>query len=65
MQQVNNNFDDCYYLTEEGIIYNSKTKAYIKPNKQHNNGNQLLNDMEKIIENSDDVITAGLLCMIL
>lgn len=35
MQQVNNNFDACYYLTEEGIIYNSKTKAYIKPNKQH------------------------------
>lgn len=35
MQQVNNNFDACYYLTEEGIIYNSKTNNYINANDGH------------------------------
>ena len=47
------------------IIVHMPELVKVKPNKQHNNVNQLLNDMEKIIENSDDVITAGLLCMML
>lgn len=37
----------------------------VKPNKQHSNGNKFLNDVEKIIQNSDDAFTAGLLCMTL
>ena len=31
LQQINNNYADYYYLTEEGTIYNSKTNKYIKP----------------------------------
>ena len=35
MKQINNNFDACYYLTEEGKIYNSKTDNYIEANQVH------------------------------
>lgn len=32
MKQIKNGFKDYYYLTEEGIIYNSLKEKYIKPN---------------------------------
>lgn len=35
MQKINNGFADYYYLTEQGMIYNDKTKKKIKPDKQH------------------------------
>lgn len=35
MKQINNGFDGCYYLTEEGRVYNSKTKNEIKIDKYH------------------------------
>lgn len=35
----------------------------VKPNKQHGDGNKLMNDFEQIIQNSDSVFEAGLLCM--
>lgn len=35
----------------------------VKPNEQHGEGNKFLNDMEDIIEKSNDSLTAGLLCM--
>ena len=35
MKQINNGFDACYYLTREGIVYNSKTNNYIQPNIRH------------------------------
>lgn len=37
----------------------------VKPNKQHGNGNDLLNSMEKIISGSDNMMEAGLLVMAL
>lgn len=35
MQQINNNFDECYYLTEAGQVYNSKTDNYISATDKH------------------------------
>lgn len=35
----------------------------VKPNEQHGEGNKFLNDTEDIVENSNDSLTAGLLCM--
>lgn len=35
----------------------------VNPNKQHGKGDKFLNDMENIIQNSADTLTAGLLCM--
>lgn len=35
----------------------------VKPNEQHGEGNKFLNDMEDIVESSNDSLTAGLLCM--
>lgn len=32
MKQINNGFKEHYYLTEEGIIYNSLKEKYMKPN---------------------------------
>ena len=47
------------------IVTHMPELAKVRPNKQHSNGNKLLNDMEKIIQGSDDAFTAGLLCMTL
>lgn len=35
MQQINNDYASCYYLTESGEIYNSSTETYLKPNEKH------------------------------
>lgn len=35
MQQINNNFQEYYYLTKDGKVYNSKTKRYIKIDAKH------------------------------
>ena len=35
MKQIKNNFNECYYLTQEGLIYNSDTDKYIKPNQNN------------------------------
>lgn len=35
----------------------------VKPNKQHGKGNKFINDIEKIISNSDSAFEAGLLCL--
>lgn len=35
MKQINNGFCSCYYLTEEGKIYNADTKEYKEANKEH------------------------------
>ena len=35
MQQINNNFAACYYLTEEGKVFNSSTNKYIKADNRH------------------------------
>ena len=35
MRKVNNDFDDCYYLDEEGKLYNIVTKKEIKQGKNH------------------------------
>lgn len=33
MKQINNNFMEYYYLSEDGKVYNSATKKYIKSSK--------------------------------
>lgn len=35
MKQINNGFDECYYLTEKGDIYNNKTDNTIKADSKH------------------------------
>lgn len=35
MQQLNNGFEDYYYLTVEGEVYNSKTKRKLKADSKH------------------------------
>lgn len=35
MKQLSDNWSNVYYLTKEGIIYNSKTNKYIKADKDH------------------------------
>ncbi len=35
MIQINNGFNDCYYLQTDGTIYNTASGELIKPNKQH------------------------------
>lgn len=35
MKQINNSFKECYFLTEQGEIYNNITGKYIKPDKSH------------------------------
>lgn len=35
MKQINNGYKDYYYLSEDGIIYNSATKSYLKPDTSH------------------------------
>lgn len=37
----------------------------VNPNKEHGNGNEFLNDMESIINKSDSVLEAGMLCLAL
>ena len=37
----------------------------VKPNKQHGKGDSFLNDLEKVIEKSDNVLESGLLCMMM
>ena len=36
MKQINNNYDERYYITEEGKIYNSFSGKYLKDNCKHN-----------------------------
>ena len=33
MKQINNNFAECYYLTEKGEVYNAATKNFIQHSK--------------------------------
>lgn len=33
--QLQTPFENNYYLTEDGLIYNSKTKKYLKPDSKH------------------------------
>lgn len=35
MKQLENGYAEYYYMTDAGLIYNSKTKHYIKPDKKH------------------------------
>lgn len=35
MQQINNNFAACYYLTKEGQVFNSSTNKYLKADDRH------------------------------
>lgn len=35
MQQVNNGFASCYYLTEAGEVYNSSLQRYLKSDSKH------------------------------
>ena len=35
MQQINNNFASCYYLTREGTVFNSSTNKTIKADSSH------------------------------
>ena len=37
----------------------------VNPNKEHGSGNEFLNDMESIINKSDSVLEAGMLCLAL
>lgn len=45
------------------LIVHMPELVRVKPNKQHGNGNPLLNDFEEIIRGSGDSLTAGLLCI--
>lgn len=44
-----------------GTVMPEMVKA--NPKKEHGKGNSFLNDMEKVISGSPDVLTAGMLCM--
>lgn len=44
------------------IIVHMPELVKVKPNKQHGNGNKFMNDMEKVIKNSDSSAEAGILC---
>lgn len=46
---------------EKQIVVHLPELVKVKPNKQHGNGNKLLNTMEEIIESSDSPAEAGLL----
>lgn len=35
MVQLNNGFEECYYLLDDGNIYNNKSGKTIKPDKKH------------------------------
>ena len=35
MKQINNGFAEYYYLSEDGLVFNSQTDGTIKPNKKH------------------------------
>lgn len=35
MKQIHDNYDECYYLTKEGKVYNSITNNYLKADKSH------------------------------
>lgn len=48
---------------EKMIVVHMPELVKVKPNKQHGDGNKLMNDFEQIIQNSDSVFEAGLLCM--
>lgn len=37
----------------------------VKPNKQHGNGNDFMNAMENVINNSDSQAEAGIMCIAL
>lgn len=50
---------------EPFIIVHMPEIVKVKPKKQHGNGDKFMNDVENIIQNSDDTLTAGLLCMTL
>ena len=48
MIQINNGFNECYYLREEdGMIYNTITKKIIKPDKHHLFSLKLSNSHER------------------
>ena len=36
MKQIENAFDSCYYLTEEGEVYNSSTDTFIEADSRNN-----------------------------
>lgn len=46
---------------EKQIVVHLPELVKVKPNKQHGNGNKLLNSMEDIVESSDSPAEAGLL----
>lgn len=48
---------------EPFIVVHMPELVKVKPNKQHGNGNKHINDMEDVIRNSPDALTAGLLCI--
>ena len=48
---------------EPFIIVHMPEIVRVKPNKQHHNGNEFINTMNKIIDNSGSSFEAGLLCM--
>lgn len=35
MKQINNGYRDCYFLTEEGKVFNSQSNQYLKPSKDY------------------------------
>lgn len=47
------------------IVVHLPEVVKVKPNKQHGNGNELLNSMESIINNSDSATEAGIACSLL
>lgn len=47
------------------IVVHMPELVKVKPNKQHGNGNALLNGMENIVQNSSSTTEAGLMCMLL
>lgn len=35
MKKLNDNYLDCYYLTQKGLVFNADTNSYLKPDKKH------------------------------
>lgn len=50
---------------EKQIVVHLPELVKVNPNKQHGNGNELLNSMETIINNSDSSTEAGIVCSLL
>ena len=48
---------------EKMIVVHMPEIVKIRPQKQHGNGNKILNDLNDIVNGTGDKLTAGLLCM--